>query len=64
MDTKKPYKTPWDGNAEKRLDEDRQWSELSQLVQQGIIGDVELPSDDSCTKVARLWLRRRIRGAG
>tara|TARA_Y100000310_G_scaffold91693_3_gene89156 strand:+ start:610 stop:786 length:177 start_codon:yes stop_codon:yes gene_type:complete len=51
---KKPYKTPWDGNAEKRLDEDRQWSELSRLIQQGIIGD------DSCVKVARLWLRRKI----
>jgi hypothetical protein len=55
--SRKPYKTPWDGNAEKRLDEDRQWSELSRLVQQGVIGD------DSCGKVARLWMQRTIRGS-
>ena len=56
MAAKTPYKTPWDGNAEKRLNEDRQWSELSRLIQQGVIGD------SSC-KVARLWLRRHIRRA-
>jgi len=50
-----PYKTPWDGDPVKRLREDRQWKELSRLVREGLIGV------DSPTKVANLWMRRRIR---
>jgi len=52
---KKPYKTPWDGDAVKRLDEDRQWTELSRLVQEGLVGE------DSACKVARRWMRKHIR---
>ena len=54
---KQPYKTPWDGNAEKRLDEDRQWTELSRLVNQGIIGE------NSCSKVANQWVRQKVKEA-
>lgn len=54
---KKPFITPWDGDAVQRLDEDRQWSELSKLVDEGIIGE------DSCSKVASLWLRRKVKEA-
>lgn len=57
MQRKSPYKTPWDGNPIKRLDEDRQWSELSRLVREGLIGE------DASRKVARQWVLRRIRRA-
>lgn len=53
---KKPYQTPWDGNAEKRLDEDRQWTELSRAVQEGIVS----LDEDLVLKVAARWLRNKI----
>lgn len=53
---KKPYKTPWNGDVEERLNEDRQWTELSRLVQQGVIGE------DSSRRVAHIWMLRKVRG--
>ena len=47
---KKPYKTP-KTPAVDRLKEDRQWSELSTIVQKGLVG--------SARRVAMLWLQRQ-----
>ena len=53
---KKPYRTPWDGNPEKRLDEDRQWNELSRAVQDGIVS----LDEDLVQKIAKRWLRQKL----
>jgi len=46
-----PYRTP-KAPAVQRLHEDRQWNELSSLIQQGLI------AEESVNKVASLWVKK------